>query len=291
METFFKYNSCGNDFIIMDNRDKTFSISTNYIRKLCDRKFGVGADGFILLEKDESADYFMNYFNSDGLMSSFCGNGNLCCGHLAHYLGILNKKNKGTFSTREGVFNLKVESDNVSISMPDVLNYMISTNDFQDFTINTGSPHYISFRDSVDKIDVNKEGRIIRNAPLYIKEGINVTFVSSSLFPPVNKVHLPNKSVITIRTYERGVESETLSCGTGVVAAALSEIIYYAGFLDSDKKMNSYNHSTRVNTLGGFLNVDFKCTYQRNNKVVNFNFFDIILSNKVNMVFTGSLSI
>ena len=291
MATFFKYNSCGNDFIIMDNRDETFSISTNYIKKLCDRKFGIGADGFILLEKDESADYFMNYFNSDGLMSSFCGNGNLCCGHLAYHLGILNKKNKGTFSTREGVFDLQVDDHNISISMPDVLDYIISTKDFQHFIINTGSPHYISFRDSVDKIDINKEGRMIRNSPLYIKEGINVTFVASSLFPSVKTMNLADQSVISIRTYERGVESETLSCGTGVVAAALSEIIYYAGFLDSDKIKNSLHHATKVKTLGGILNVDFKCDYKKNNELVNFNFSDIILSNRVNMVFQGHLLI
>ena len=291
MITFFKYNSCGNDFIIIDNRDKVFSISKNYIRKLCDRKFGIGADGLILLEKNESANYFMNYFNSDGVMSSFCGNGNLCCGHLAYHLGILNKKNKGVFSTREGVFDFQVEADNVSISMPNVLDYMICKKDFQDFTINTGSPHYISFRDSVDKIDVNKEGRIIRNSPSYVNEGVNVTFVASSLFLPVNQINLPDASVISIRTYERGVESETLSCGTGVVAAALSEIIYYAGFLDLDKTKNSFHHSTRVNTLGGMLHVNFKCDYRKNNDVINFNFSDIILSNKVNMVFQGHLFI
>jgi len=175
--------------------------------------------------------------------------------------------------------------------MLDLLDYIISTKDFQHFIINTGSPHYISFRDSVDKIDINKEGRMIRNSPLYIKEGINVTFVASSLFPSVKTMNLADQSVISIRTYERGVESETLSCGTGVVAAALSEIIYYAGFLDSDEIKNSLHHTTKVKTLGGILNVDFKCDYKKNNELVNFNFSDIILSNRVNMVFQGHLLI
>ena len=132
---------------------------------------------------------------------------------------------------------------------------------------------------------------MIRNSPLYIKEGVNVTFVASSLFPSVKTMNLADQSVISIRTYERGVESETLSCGTGVVAAALSEIIYYAGFLDSDKIKNSLHHATKVKTLGGILNVDFKCDYKKNNELVNFNFSDIILSNRVNMVFQGHLLI
>lgn len=293
MITFFKYNSCGNDFIIIDNRDKVFSINNNYIKKLCDRNFGIGADGLILLEGSSEANYFMNYFNSDGFIASFCGNGNLCCGHFAHHLDLLNKNNQdyiGTFATREGVFNLQVGADSVSICMPDIINYNINQRNIgKDIIINTGSPHYVIFNKSIDQIDVNQEGRIIRNSKLYREEGINVTFVSSSMLYSIDNAEICDVSMIDIRTYERGVESETLSCGTGVVAAALSEIIYYILSSDSQKLTRPFSHSTKVNTMGGVLLVQFTCDYRQNNSVFDFSFSDIVLSNKVNMVFQGQL--
>jgi len=293
MITFFKYNSCGNDFIIIDNRDKVFSINNNYIKKLCDRHLGIGADGLILLEDSSEANYFMNYFNSDGFIASFCGNGNLCCGHFAHHLDMLNKKNQdyiGTFATREGVFNLQVGTDSVSICMPDITNYNISNKNIgEDLIINTGSPHCVIFQKSIHQIDVNQEGRVIRNSKLYREEGINVTFVSSSMLYSIDNSKICDFSMIDTRTYERGVESETLSCGTGVVAAALSEIIYYILSSDSPKFKKPFSHSTKVTTMGGLLLVQFTCDYKKNNNVFDFSFSNIVLSNKVNMVFQGQL--
>jgi len=293
MINFFKYNSSGNDFIIIDNRDKIFSINSHYIKKLCDRNFGIGADGLILLEKSSEANYFMNYFNSDGFISSFCGNGNLCCAHFACHVGLLNKKKKdieGTFSTREGVFNFRFNDDKVLISMPDIIDYNISkTQTSKDIVIDTGSPHYVIFKDSIDNLDITKEAHLIRNSKLYLEEGINVNFADSQILRKHSAFELKNKSTINVRTYERGVESETLSCGTGVVAAAISEVIYYILYLDSVKLPHKFSRSTKVNTLGGVLDVQFHCSYQKKNSVFTFNFSSIFLSNKVHMVFQGQL--
>ena len=291
MIKFFKYNSCGNDFIIIDNRDKSFLINSTNIKKLCDRKFGVGADGLILLEKSSDANYFMNYFNSDGFMSSFCGNGNLCCAHFAHHLGVFELKNKaieGTFSTREGVFNLRIIDDKVIISMPDIKNYNIQKKQIcQDIVINTGSPHYVIFRDNLNALDINPEACLIRNSKLYKDEGINVNFVDSQMLRADSKFR--NSTIIDVRTYERGVESETLSCGTGVVASAISEVIYYILNLNSRTLPLNFFHSTKVNTLGGVLDVEFQCSYQKKNNNFNFNFSNILLSNNVDMVFQGKI--
>ena len=267
MINFLKYNSSGNDFIIIDNREKMFISEVEHIRKVCDRNFGIGADGLILLELSSQTDYFMNYFNSDGRPSSFCGNGSMCCGHFAETIGILKKKNnqsKGVFSTREGNFSVHVHDKKVSISMPDVLKNdnikLINMNNEVSMIINTGSPHALVFKSNLDNIDVNKEGAKIRYSDTFKQDGINVTFLEDS------------EDIICIRTYERGVERETLSCGTAVVAAALSQF---------NLSTNS-SISIKIKTRGGIFTVQFK--FEQENQI----FSNIILSNEVDMVFEGN---
>ncbi len=263
MINFYKYNSAGNDFIIIDNRLEDFYVNAEWIRKLCDRNFGIGADGLVLLESNNNSDYFMNYFNSDGLPSSLCGNGSMCCGHFASTLDILIKHEnsyKGSFSTREGVFDVVVDTNIVCVNMPPVADFRIINDDI---IINTGSPHYIKFVKNLENLDVKKEGSAIRYSQNFSQDGINVTFVEQ------------NESDIFIRTYERGVESETLSCGTGVVAAALSMWI---------KKMIHVTSNILIRTKGGVLQVSFKYNNHTN------TFSNISLSNRVECVFEGKIS-
>ena len=260
MIKFFKYNSSGNDFIIIDNRSNRFKITVNLIKQMCHRNFGLGADGLILIESSDEANYFMNYFNSDGLPASLCGNGSMCCAHLAKSLGLLEKKSDvytGSFATREGVFNTSVGQENVTVSLPNVSDFQI----MDDYIfINTGSPHYVKFTSFLEKINVNQEGAEIRYNPIFIKNGVNVNFVQS------------DESGIFIRTYERGVESETLSCGTGVVAAVLSLFL-------SNKLLT--RNDIIVNAKGGSLKVSYE--YDKLKKM----FYNIRLSNKVHVVFKG----
>jgi diaminopimelate epimerase len=263
MINFSKYNSCGNDFIIIDNSHKLFPLgkkggeeSFQYIQSLCDRTCGVGssgrqdvqisdsveerkigADGLILIQPHESVIYFMSYFNSNGYLSSFCGNGSMCTAHFAVSLGFCDMKpiGKGDFKTREGLFSFEsdINTGKTKISMIDVLNFFILD---EGILINTGSPHYVIFKSDISNMDVKKEGKDIRYSKPFYQYGINVTFASFS------------NNMLSIRTYERGVESETLSCGTGAVAAALSASI---------KQLTSLNRLP-VHTKGGVLDVSFK---------------------------------
>ena len=264
MIKYSKYSSCGNDFIIVDNRKNIFPINNQYIEELCDRKNGIGADGLILLSLADNCCYNITYFNSDGHESTFCGNGSMCCGHFAFTLGLLNNKNtgEGLFKTNEGFFkvnvNLAREFGEVSISMIDVLNVQ----EFGDnILMNTGSPHYLIFVSDVNIIDVESKGRAIRNSPQFLNDGVNVTFISNL------------NDQIFIRTYERGVEAETLSCGTGAVASALFLRI---------KKMINYN-TILINTKGGLLKVSFK---YEDNKFTNIS----LTSSLVVKMFDGVLT-
>ena len=260
MIKFSKYNSCGNDFIIIDNRKNIFPTENRYIKKLCDRHLGVGSDGLILLEEDPEVNYFMNYFNSDGFPSSFCGNGSMCCAHFASTIGLLNniELGIGSFRTREGIFSFKsdIKSKKTTISMVDVVSF--DKNNTR-LLINTGSPHYVTFKSNLKNINIHREARKIRYSRQFYEDGINVTFVeflNSNLF---------------IRTYERGVEAETLSCGTGAVAAALATLIY-----DINQKT-----SIIVTTIGGLLKV--QC------KVLVHGFSDITLESVVQKEFESIL--
>ena len=263
MINFLKYNSAGNDFIMIDNRLKNFPKRTEFIRQLCDRNFGIGADGLILLESDQKTHYFMHYFNADGQLASFCGNGSMCCAHFAKSLNLLSKsgtESQGFFSTHEGVFEIKLNGDQVDLAMPDVSKFLIKDGVV---IIDTGSPHYVIFTSQLKKIDINKEGAQIRYSSKFSNDGINVTFVESV------------EDSIFIRTYERGVEAETLSCGTGVVASVLSLFL---------AKMILSQHEVIVNTAGGVFSVSYH--YDAQLKL----FSNIKLSNKVNRVFKGQIT-
>ncbi|BAV94513.1 diaminopimelate epimerase [Ichthyobacterium seriolicida] len=226
----YKYQATGNDFIIIDDRNDEFI--RDKVNILCDRRFGIGADGLILLKKSYSYDFKMIYYNSDGKESSMCGNGGSCIVAFAKKIGLIN--NTSTFEAIDGVHSSEILGEQVKLKMCDVYE-IISHEDH--FFLDTGSPHYIKRVDDVKVIDVVKKGAEIRYGKQYSKHGVNVNFLE-----------LKNSGELFIRTYERGVENETLGCGTGAVAAAIVS-----------RKMNWIKaQEILVNTLGGSLRVSFE---------------------------------
>lgn len=206
---FSKYQGAGNDFIIIDQRENQYikKDDTILIKKLCDRRFGIGADGLMLLQNHPNYDFEMIYFNSDGNESSMCGNGGRCIAAFAQKLNII--KNKGKFIAIDGEHDVIINEsgDYVELKMKNVEEIEFFKNDY---ILNTGSPHYVQFVDRLKKINVHDEGKKIRYSDKFNIEGININFVESI----DNELH--------IGTYERGVEGETLACGTGVTAAAIA---------------------------------------------------------------------
>ena len=229
---FHKYHGTGNDFVLIDNRDLSFpKNNSSFIKKMCHRRFGIGADGLILLQNNKGFDFEMVYFNADGKPGSMCGNGGRCTVAFAHSLGLI--KNKTKFIAVDGIHEAVIQKEIVSLKMVNVKGIEKIGNSF---FVNTGSPHYVKFVDDVEKIDVVKEGKKIRYNARFKKEGTNVNFVELKS----NTLH--------IRTYERGVEDETLSCGTGVTASAL-----VAAFVSSHLKTKQF----LISTPGGKLKVSF----------------------------------
>lgn len=255
---FFKYQGTGNDFIIIDNRENIISLNEFQIKYLCDRRFGIGADGLMLLENHAELDFNMVYYNSDGNESTMCGNGGRCIVDFANKLGIFNKKT--SFSAIDGIHKALINVDHsISLQMQDVTNIdIVNTN----FFLNTGSPHYVAFKENVKEIDVYSRGKELRNSNEFAPDGTNVNFVEFQ------------GDKIFVRTFERGVENETLSCGTGVTASAIAASLYK----DSDK--NSYD----IITLGGNLHVSFV----KENKNT---FKDIWLSGPATLVYSGEINI
>ena len=230
---FYKYQGTGNDFIMIDNRELHFPKNdTKSIEKLCDRRFGIGSDGLILLENDESTDFKMVYYNSDGNQSSMCGNGGRCIVAFAKKLNII--KDKATFIAIDGLHHATINDDDiVSLQMIDVSEVKINTNYI---FLNTGSPHHVMPIENLASVDVKSVGSKIRYSELYGKSGSNVNFV--------NQI---SEDEFSIRTYERGVEDETLSCGTGATAVAIA--------MHATKKLNS--NTIKINVQGGKLEVSF----------------------------------
>jgi len=204
---FRKYQGTGNDFVIIDNRDGAYStLNIEQVAFLCNRKLGIGADGLMMLEEAEGFDFRMVYYNADGKEGSMCGNGGRCLVQFAYDLGI--RKVKYLFIAVDGPHEALIDATGlIQLKMKDVSEvYEHET----DQILNTGSPHYIRFVENIDETDVYTEGRKIRYNDTYAAEGINVNFVTRKDWG------------IKIRTYERGVENETLSCGTGATAAAIA---------------------------------------------------------------------
>lgn len=254
---FYKYQGAGNDFVMIDNRTKDFPIDKNIIEKICNRNFGVGGDGLILLENDQASNFRMVYFNSDGNESTMCGNGGRCIVRFAHDLQVTDENM--TFNAIDGLHHAVVDGDTIRLQMIDVKE--VEDHDRYLF-MNTGSPHHVQFTKNVKDVDVYNLGKKIRNGSPYYEEGSNVNFVEI----------LPNQS-LKIRTYERGVENETLACGTGITAAAIAS--YIRGFVK--------NNNIYVEALGGKLSVNFE---EKNN-----TFENVWLNGPAVRVFEGEIEI
>ena len=249
---FYKYQGTGNDFIMIDDRKNEFDMNDNgLISALCERRMGIGADGLILLRNHNTLDFEMIYFNADGNQSSMCGNGGRCIIAFAEMLEIITTDTN--FMAIDGEHKGKKIDDGISLQMKDV-NKIEGVGD--GLVLDTGSPHYIQMVDDLDDLDVNKEGRKIRNSAPFKKKGINVNFVLDA-------------SELQVRTYERGVEAETFSCGTGVVATAIA--MYYANCIEET--------FVSVKTKGGELSVSFE--------EINGNYRNIWLSGEASMVYAG----
>ncbi len=206
-QEFYKYQGTGNDFVMIDNRLQTFNKKdTKHIAFLCDRRFGIGADGLILLENHPDLDFRMVYYNADGNESTMCGNGGRCLVAFAKHLGVIS--NKAVFEAIDGLHHATIEKGIVKLQMQDVTHVEMHE---KHVFLNTGSPHHVQFEDSIENFDIKTKGAKIRYGSPYNEAGSNVNFVKK----------LSNQ-IFAVRTYERGVEDETLSCGTGVTAVALA---------------------------------------------------------------------
>ena len=255
MLKFYKYQGTGNDFIMIDDRMKKFPIQQGTIAKLCDRRFGIGADGLILLQQNDN-NYEMLYFNSDGNESSMCGNGGRCFVKFMIDLGLIKQQVK--FKAIDGWHHGEFLDPFIKLKMADVKNVEVFDNHcFAD----TGSPHHVVFSENLIDLDVKKLGAAIRYSAAY-PQGTNVNFV-----------HQLSPNRIEIRTYERGVEDETLSCGTGVTAAALT-LAALGKTTESEIK---------IKTQGGSLMV----TFDKNGD----SFSQIFLIGPAEQVFSGKIKI
>ena len=253
--SFHKYQGTGNDFVMVDDRNETFPAeNTALISFLCDRRMGVGADGVILIQNHPEHDFRMIYFNPDG-SKSLCGNGSRCAIAFAKTLGVIG--NQTVFETTDGVHDAFIEGEIVHFHLYDIGQ---AERHGEDWFINTGSPHHIKIVRDLDQMDILQPGREIRHSTSYQPAGTNVNFVETT------------PEGIKVRTYERGVEDETLSCGTGVTACAL-----VAGLMD-------YDSPVKVETKGGNLTVSFIKTEAK-------SFQDIYLAGPAKKVFEGIVEV
>lgn len=255
--TFYKYHGTGNDFILIDNRETKVSLSTEQIAYLCHRRFGIGADGLMLLEEAAGYDFRMIYYNSDGRESTMCGNGGRCITAFAKSLGIIS--NSASFVAIDGPHTATIYDDGlVSLQMQNVSEISLQPDHAY---INTGSPHYVLWVDDVASVSVFTEGRSIRHRREYQPNGVNVNFVEK------------RGGKLAVRTYERGVEDETLSCGTGVTAAAIAASGDTTG-----------HFVIPIETPGGQLQVSF--TKNTSNTAT-----DVILTGPAVFVFKGEIQL
>ena len=255
--SFYKFQGTGNDFVMIDNRAENITLTVDQIHYLTNRKFGIGADGVILLSNKPNYDFEMTYFNPDG-SKTFCGNGGRCAVQFASTIGI--KKDKYKFVAADGEHTASITDTGwVNLKMKNV-NGMKKM--YDDWLINTGVPHYVKVVENVKDIDVVERGKKIRYSPEFITEGVNVNFLQKI-----------DDSNIFVRTYERGVEDETLSCGTGVTAAAIVAAHNDRGF-----------NRVEVETLGGHLAVEF-------DTIDDEVFENVYLCGPATYVFNGEVSL
>jgi diaminopimelate epimerase len=253
---FYKYQATGNDFVVIDNRESKLVFSNEQIARICHPKFGIGADGLMLIETHPSLNFHLEYFNSDG-SKSLCGNGCRAAVQFASRLGLVN--GKAAFTAFDGAHSAEIlSSGNIRLKMGDVMEIKRLGDDFY---IHTGSPHFIRFVSDVANYPVFEEGKKIRYSVAYKPGGTNVNFVE-----------LQKDNTIFVRTYERGVENETLSCGTGITAAALAA------------SLKGYTSPVSVKALGGNLSVEFKNSQSG-------TFQEIYLIGPAKMVFEGQLEL
>lgn len=256
---FYKYQGTGNDFVMIDNRTAIFpKENTELVAHLCDRRFGIGADGLILLDTDSETDFRMVYYNSDGNLSSMCGNGGRCLVAFAKKLNII--QNETTFIASDGLHYATVSEENiVSLQMIDVTEIK-NTSEYS--YLNTGSPHHVQLVADLENYNVKENGATIRYGDLYGKEGSNVNFVKKI-----------NDSTFSLRTYERGVEGETLACGTGATAVAI------AMNANGQTNLNAIN----LNVEGGKLAVSFD--------IENGKYTNVFLKGPAEFVYKGTIEI
>ena len=255
---FCKYQGAGNDFVIVDNRKEIFPKDDfNMIERLCDRKFGIGADGFMLLENAKDCDFKMEYFNADGRPGSMCGNGGRCIVAFAKTLNLFDAST--SFVALGKKYQATIKGELVHLKMMDVDHIEMHKDHV---FLDTGSPHHVTFIDNLSQFNVVEHGRQIRYGAPYFEKGTNVNFVEKL-----------NENTFSVRTYERGVEDETLSCGTGVTAVALASF-----HLEKTKEKKVH-----IETRGGNLKIEFE-EGQKGYK-------NIILSGPATFVFNGTIEI
>lgn len=256
---FYKYQGTGNDFILLDDREGQFGmLSQTDVARMCDRRFGIGADGLMLLQSTTGYDFRMVYFNSDGRQGSMCGNGGRCIVAFAKQLGIIESHTR--FLAVDGPHEAIISEagDFVQLKMSEVSDINILPSHC---VINTGSPHYVRFCDTLDELNVVAEGRAVRYSEPFAKDGINVNFLKQN-----------DSAEIQLLTYERGVEDETFSCGTGATAAAIA--------LHATGKTSAIE--IKVNTKGGTLFVRFTPRPT--------SYVDVWLSGPAQKVFEGQIA-
>lgn len=255
-QIFYKYQGAGNDFVMIDNRQQTFNKKdVNQIAFLCDRRFGIGADGLILLENHNTLDFKMVYYNADGNPSSMCGNGGRCLVAFAKQLGVINSN--ATFEAVDGLHHATINGDIVKLQMQNVNTIEKHK---QHVFLNTGSPHHVQFEEHINHFDIKNKGSKIRYGKPYNEVGTNVNFVKKI-----------SDTTFAVRTYERGVEDETLSCGTGVTAVAIA-----MNFIGETEK-----NLITLKTQGG----DLQVLFNKENDVYN----NIWLIGPAKLVYKGSI--
>lgn len=254
---FYKYHGTGNDFILIDNRQNMVHLTNEQVAALCHRRFGIGADGLMLLDHADGYDFRMVYYNSDGGESTMCGNGGRCITAFARHLGII--KDKAKFLAIDGEHTATIFEDGlISLHMQDVTGMQVAGSHV---ILNTGSPHYVQWVDDAAGTDVFNKGKSIRYSNDFMPGGINVNFVQ-----------VTGENRLKVRTYERGVEDETMSCGTGVTAAAIAATGSSTGIF-----------VTHIETPGGHLEVSF-------NKITGNTATDVVLTGPAVLVFKGEIN-